>query len=528
MATYVSRPAWGLRVRAVTSARLAIPLGLGLLVGLSLALRTSELGVGYWIDEGLSVGIADRPLADIPGVLRQDGSPPLYYCLLHVWMALAGHGEKATHTLSLLVALATVPVAFWCAGTVFGRRAAWVAAVLAALNPFITEYAQESRMYALVVLLGFAATALFLRAYAADGRPSWRRPVAFGAALAAELYTHNWALFFGVALFLAWLVLLRLAPAAERRDRARDGALGFGLTALLYLPWLPTLLLQAAHTGAPWSRRPGFEELTQDAPHRLLGTTAWLVVLLGAGAGAVALVRAGRGRRLTVEGRAVIALAIAGFGTVLIAWAASQVSPAWVGRYLAVAVPPVLLLSAAGLAAARGLGLAALLIVAVLWAYVEPPSLKSNVREVATAVAPSLEAGDVVVSTHPEQVPVVSHYLPAGLRYATPMGFVPDTGVTDWRDGVERLQATSPERDLRPILDGLPPGGRLVLIRPIITSLRSWRAPWTKLVRLRSEEFEQYLTNDPRFHAVSIYPPDTDEHSSKPRLRATVLVKTRR
>ena len=64
------------------------------------------------------MGIADRPLTDIPGVLRQDGSPPLYYVLLHVWMPLAGGGEEATHALSLLFAAAAIPVAWWG-----GRRA---------------------------------------------------------------------------------------------------------------------------------------------------------------------------------------------------------------------------------------------------------------------------------------------------------------------------------------------------------------------------------------------------------------------
>jgi hypothetical protein len=221
----------------------------------------------------------------------------------------------------------------------------------------------------------------------------------------------------------------------------------------------------------------------------------------------------------------VVAVAIVAFGTVLLAFAASQVSPAWVGRYLAAAIPPFLLLSAAGLAAARGVGLFALLVVATLWFYDEPPTRKSNAREVAAAISPSLRPGDVVLSTHPEQVPVLSHYLPDGLRYATPMGFVPDVGVTDWRDGVERLRATSPERDLKPILDELAPGRRLVLVRPIIgDDLTSWRAPWTELVRLRSEEFEQYVTNDRRFRPTSIYPPEQDTYGPKP-LRATVLVK---
>ena len=87
------RPAWRLPGTVAGSARLRAPLAVGGLVLLSVLLRTRDFGVGFWIDEGLSVGIADRPLADIPGALRLDGSPPLYYMLLHVWMQVAGSSE---------------------------------------------------------------------------------------------------------------------------------------------------------------------------------------------------------------------------------------------------------------------------------------------------------------------------------------------------------------------------------------------------------------------------------------------------
>jgi mannosyltransferase len=527
MATSVSRPAWEPRVRSLATARIVVPVGLILLVWLSLSVRNNDLNVGYWVDEGLSVGIADRPLTDIPGILRQDGSPPLYYCLLSVWISLFGSAERATHIFSLVFSLAAVPVAFWGAGLAFGRRAAWFAAVLTALIPYLSQYGQETRMYSLVALLSLLATSLFLRAYTCDQRPARRWPVLFGVALAAALYTHNWAIFLGAAMFLAWLALLWLAPAAERRARVRDGALGFGVTALLFLPWLPSLLFQAAHTGAPWARRPEYEELTIQATHRLLGHTAWLVLVVSAGSGAVALLRAGSGRRLTAEGRAVLAVMIVGVGTVLLAYGSSQLSPAWAMRYLAVAVPPFLLLCAAGLAAARGVGLMGLLIVAMLWGYDQWPPTKSNVRQVAAAISPSLGPGDVVVSTQPEQVPVLHYYLPTGLRYATLTGFVGDVGVTDWRDGVKRLSATSPRRDLEPILDGLAPGGRLVLVTPLIFDLARWRAPWTKLVRERSEEFSQYVSNDPRFRATAVVPQDPTKRLSNP-VTATVLVKVRR
>ena len=97
--------------------------------------------------------------------------------LLNLWLGLAGIDERATHTLSLLFALAAVPVAFWGAGLVFGRRAAWIAAVLTVFNPFLSQYAQETRMYSLAVLLSMLATSLFLRAYTGDERPPRRWPV---------------------------------------------------------------------------------------------------------------------------------------------------------------------------------------------------------------------------------------------------------------------------------------------------------------------------------------------------------------
>ena len=194
MATYAQRPAWGLMARAATRARIAVPAGLGALVLLSLILRTRELGIGFWIDEGLSVGIADRPLGDIPDALRLDGSPPLYYLLLHVWMQVAGTSEEAARALSLACALLCVPVAWWAARALFGTRAGWMAAVLAATNPFLTEYAQEARMYALCALLALIACGAFGKAIMADasraraaavgGRPGGD---AGGAAVHAQL-----------------------------------------------------------------------------------------------------------------------------------------------------------------------------------------------------------------------------------------------------------------------------------------------------------------------------------------------------
>lgn len=421
-----------------------------------------------------------------------------------------GRGEQATHGLSLLLALACVPAAFFAARQLFGERAGWFAAVLFALNPFLTRYAQETRMYSLVVLLAIAACWAFARVYIQrEGRP-WL----FGLALAALLYTHNWSLFLAAAFGLVWLA--RLACAHDRLAPLRDGLIGFGTAALLFAPWLPTLVFQAGHTGAPWASAPTFEQLVT-APEALLGQTGQIALLLAGVAGAHALWQ--RGRRAPALLAAVAGVAL------LIAFAASQIEPAWAVRYLAVLVAPLLLAAAAGLAAAGRLGLGALALCAVIWAADWGPGDKSNVRDVAEAVSPLVEPGDLLVSTQPEQIPVSAYYLPGGLRYATLWGPVEDLGVTDWRDGVERLERTTPKRDLLPLMEQLQAGQRLILLQPVIYDLARWSAPWTALVRERSEQWLAFVRSDERFHVVAMYPPAPLPVHPNP-VRAIVFVKT--
>src|ERR1700748_2787809 len=227
------------------AARAQVVAMVGLLMAASLVLRTGRLDIGYWIDEGISVGIASHGLGQIPAALHQDGSPPLYYVLLHEWMRFSGTGEAATRSLSLLFAIGAVPVAWWAGSAVFGRRAGALAAAGAALCPFLTYYAQETRMYSLVAVLSIAASAAFVLAFVHNRRSQL---VPLGAYVVALLYTHNWGLFLAAGMGVAWLTLYR-----AKRVSGRDGALLAAGIALAYAPWVPTLISQALHTAAPWS-----------------------------------------------------------------------------------------------------------------------------------------------------------------------------------------------------------------------------------------------------------------------------------
>ncbi|HEU4974678.1 MAG TPA: glycosyltransferase family 39 protein [Baekduia sp.] len=503
--------------------RVLVAAGVLAIVLVSLWLRSRALDAKFWIDEGLSVGIAHHDFFSIPSLLREDGSPPLYYLALHVWMHLiGGDGEARTHALSLLFALATIPSGWWAGRRLFGARAGWATAALCATCPFLTYYAQEARMYALVALLGLMSTAAFAVAYVQRDR---RALPAFSVLAALMVYAHNWGLFLAIGLGVAFLVLWRTAPETDRRGLLRDGVIGFGVLAVLYLPWVPTLLSQAAHTGAPWSDRPGVDDLFAGL-YPLVGgvTTALLVSLLGI-AGLLSLRH--EGAAAAGPRRAALAIGVALGAAVLLAWLASQVSPAWAGRYFSVFLGPALLLAGAGLMRFGRLGLVALAIVLFLW--FDPREHQIRGKSDAYRVARSLdEQGllaprDLIVAVHPEHGPLMRYYLGPGYQWADALGFVADNRVFDWRDALERLKDAKPRRTFDRIAPAVAPGHHLILIEPIIKTA-SWKAPWTSLVRRRAPQWEHAADDDPRFIRVGPVP-RFDGHGLPRGVRAIVYLR---
>ena len=466
----------------------AVVVALALLTGATLLLRTGILDSGYWIDEAITVGIASHGLGEIPGLLRLDGSPPLFYLLLHGWMAVAGTSEAATRALPLLFALLAVPVAWWAGDELFGRRAGALAAMGAAGCPFLTYYAQEARMYSLVCVLSVLACASFALAFVHGRRAhQWL----LGVWLVLLLYAHNWALFLAGGLAAAWLWLWR-----QGRVEPRDGVLLAAGVAVAYAPWVPSLLFQAANTAAPWSSRPNVLYLL-GIPAALFGYVAMPLLAFAA----VAALRRGP----VPVGVPVLALVAA--VAALLAFLGSQLEPAWATRYLAVLFGPLLLVLAAVLARGGGWTWVALAGVVGIWLTSGPAPAKSNVRTVAGTVAPALRPGDLVVCTQPEQVPVLARYLPPGLRFVTPLGAVREPRVTDWRDGVERLRAGHAAWVLAPRIGRLGRGRRVLFVMPVYERLS--QAPWNRAVRSRTREWRTWLRAHPRLRSLGSAPRST-------------------
>ncbi len=491
-------PAWLLRVPLWVQ----VTAFLAVLVAVSAVLRTRYIGGQFWMDEALAVGISSHSLAAIPGVLRHDGSPPLYYVLLHVWMTIFGSSEVATHALSLLFGLLTIPIGMWAGWSLFGKRVGVYAAVLFAFNAVITQYSQETRMYSLMALLGLLATAGFVHGFVYRRR---RYVALFAVAQALMLYTHAWGILYGAASVIAVALVYRLSD--DRENLLKDAVLAYVGAGVLFAPWLPNFLYQATHTAAPWDTAPRFGVPVQLSRNVLGGDRAAVVLVAGALIGLAGLTL--RRARRTLEAKLMWVLIALPTATLVLGWVSSQITPAWVPRYFAPIVASIVLLLAFGLARAGVVGLLALVLSVAFLANQASYSVKykSDMRIVGSEIGPQLRKGDLVIVGQPEQTPLAYYYLPAGLRFAnTAGGSVSDPTYMNWVGALDRIQSANWRTTVTRLIASVRPGQQLLFIRSLTEGAQNWQAPWTIMVRRRSAQWGAIIAGDRQLVPEAVAP----------------------
>jgi hypothetical protein len=485
----------------------------GSLVVLALALRVPFVGRSYWIDEGISVGISSHHLTQIPALLTRDGSPPLFYVVLHLWMSVFGRSELATHLLPLIISLSAIPLAYWSGRELFGRRAGRWAAALMATNPFLAWYSTETRMYTLVIAVALVGVTFAVRA-------ARRRDVRDAAAAVLSyvvlLYTHNWGIYLtivtvGVLSGLAWY-------RGDRRLAAHVCVAG-GAAFVLWLPWLPYFLDQASSTAAPWAVRPNIGNFFADQGSALGGTINFAVApFLAYGAWRTHKLRS------SIDSQVAGLLCGIGLVTGMVGFLGAQIEPSWTVRYLAVIVAPLLLAAAGALSSSQAgrTVLGSTCVVLAGWSAIGAtlpnpifPFAKSNVGAVASAAAPDLAPGDLVVVTQTEQLAVLSYYLPKGLLYATPTGLVSDPTVVDWRNIVQRLRQADPCKTIGPLIADLPVGAHVLEVNPV-HKLGARGSAWQKAVTSQVASVDRLLATDPTLVAIDSYAEDESPRPYSP------------
>ncbi|HKX18882.1 MAG TPA: glycosyltransferase family 39 protein [bacterium] len=126
----------------------------GGLTAVAAGVRLIGLGTApLWTDEAFSLWMAGHSAHAIWRWTAQlDAHPPLYYLLLHSWLVF-GDRTVALRALSVAAGVLTTPVAYLLGRGIGGPRLGILTALLLALSPFNLWYAQEARMYPLLMLV---------------------------------------------------------------------------------------------------------------------------------------------------------------------------------------------------------------------------------------------------------------------------------------------------------------------------------------------------------------------------------------
>lgn len=339
-----------------------------LLVGLYIAARLWRLtGSCLWFDELFSLHAARHTWGELWRFVAADLiHPPLFYALLKVWVAAGGESLYWLRLFPCVACVAAlVPLLLLARELKLGVSATNVALLVAAANGYLIKYAQEVRMYGLLLLLTLTSLWLFARLL---NREDKARGLLFTLFLINLLlvYTH----------YYGWLVVACEAAFLALKDRRRLG--GFMLTAaglgLAYVPWVWACVSAAGGGGGlaqniGWIGRPGPSDLVelfalfnqpfyfrQSSADPLYGRGGALLGLLLVGLPVVVLIFQRLRRRDDgddVESKAIVFLLLFTTLPVALAFVASYVLPQsmWGTRHLIVAAGPYALL--AGLALGR-------------------------------------------------------------------------------------------------------------------------------------------------------------------------------
>jgi len=231
-------------------------------LSLSLAavlLRCFRLGhQSFWFDEVFSLSVVQGALSDLLRLALKDAvHPPLYYFVLYPFYHLSA-SEFVVRLPSALFGVAAVPLIYELGRRCLNERVGLVAALIALFSPFQIYYAQEARMYSMLLTLTVLSLLTFWQAVETGEKKWW---IAFVVVTVAGLYTHYLMVAIAAAEFL---YLLRSAPRflnghkrliANHVEQLRapqrfyHGIAAFACLGVLYAPWLCGLLRHGQSLG---------------------------------------------------------------------------------------------------------------------------------------------------------------------------------------------------------------------------------------------------------------------------------------
>lgn len=305
-----------------------------------------------WFDEIFSVHAAEHSWDSLFGFVAQDViHPPFFYFLLKLWIAAGGESLFWLRFFPFFFSIiAPVPFILLCREMKLGFSTVLIALSFFAVNGSLIKYAQEVRMYSVLLCISLFSMWLFARFFN-RGKDFWLLTI-INILL---VYTH----------YFGWLLVLSEVVAILFLQRIKIGRvlLMFAITLVCFLPWVFAILRFSAvnsdiKQNIGWIAKPGFSsifELAVDviepfyyqqssAEPTSIFIISIPILLLIAAAAIVFFTDLKNGE----EKSGIYVLALLSFVPIMIAFIASWLLPVsvWGSRHLIIVFTPITMLIA--------------------------------------------------------------------------------------------------------------------------------------------------------------------------------------
>jgi mannosyltransferase len=155
------------------------------------------------LDEAQSIWQVSHSIPEILDIVGRDVHVPLYHIILHFWQGIFNNSIISARYLSLLISIISIPFVYILASKLYTKRIALMTTIIFILSPFINWYANEARMYSLLLLLAVLNSIFFIDILQKDAKKSW---IGFIVTAISGIYTHYFYWLFLIANALFYLI----------------------------------------------------------------------------------------------------------------------------------------------------------------------------------------------------------------------------------------------------------------------------------------------------------------------------------
>jgi uncharacterized membrane protein len=331
----------------VNNSKYIVWIALGIILLIAAGLRFSGLEKeSLWADELESWRISS---VETPGevirLCQRDVHPPAYQLFLWVWIKGFGDSPTALRLPSAIFGVLAVGMMFLLGRRWLTDKEALIAAGLMAVLWFAVYYSQESRSYALNLLLSlvsFYAWREILTELKTGKKIPWKWIIGYVFVGALGAYNH----YFMLNLLLVQAALIGVYLLGQWKELGI--AIGMYLAmALLFIPWMPSFFEDLGMSGF-WIPEPGWDFYFQFFRRAFF----YHAVLSGCVAALIGMGVAWPDRGEKQSGRERIILIVWALAPFLIAFLKSKIgTPVLTYQNLIITLPALYLLAARGFAA---------------------------------------------------------------------------------------------------------------------------------------------------------------------------------